>query len=165
MTERASQAFTLVELILVMAILTTIMAVSLPSIARSFRQHNLEQEAARILALTEYGRDEAISEGVPMTVWIDPEKGLFGVDAAAGYVPGDIHRKQYSLGTDLHFDPVKAALTADGHVEAALFAPDGGLDPSGVDLIRIVDRSDSAMTVARTADGWSYEIVKEPNAK
>ena len=159
MTER--RAFTLVELILVMALLTTIMAVSLPSIARSFRQHNLEQEAARLLAVTEYGRDEAISEGVPMSVWVDPEKGLFGVDAAEGYLPGDVHRKQYALGRDIHFDVAKTAVTADGHVEAALFAPDGGLDPSGVDLIRLVDRSDSAMTVARTADGWSYEIVKE----
>jgi len=162
MTER--RAFTLVELILVMALLTTIMAIALPSIARSFRQHNLEQEAARLLAVTEYGRDEAISEGVPMSVWVDPDNGLFGVDAAEGYVPGDVHRKQYALGMDIHFDLAKTGKiekTADGHVEAALFAPDGGLDPSGVDSIRIVDRSDSAMAVARTADGWSYEIVKE----
>ncbi len=158
MTE--TRAFTLVELILVMALLTTIMALSVPSLARSFRQHNLEQEAARILALTEYGREEAISEGVPMSLWIDAEKGLFGIDALPGYVPGDVHRKEYPLGGDIRFDIAKAAVDQENHVEAAQYAPDGELDPLGVDAIRIVDRSGAAMVVARTPDGLSYEIVK-----
>jgi Tfp pilus assembly protein FimT len=162
MIPRGTPAFTLVELILVMALLTTIMALSIPSLARSFRQRNLEQEAARILALTEYGREEAISEGVPMTLWIDTEKGLYGVEALPGYVTGDVRRKQYALEGDLRFDLAKAVVDQENHVQAAQFAADGELDPSdGVDAIRIVDHSGAAMVVSRALDGLSYEIVKE----
>ena len=54
-----------------MALLCVILGVAAPSLSRSMRQRNLTQEAARLLAATEYARDEAISRGVPMAVWID----------------------------------------------------------------------------------------------
>ncbi len=157
-----TRGFTLVELILVMVILTVVMAIAVPSIARSFRQRNLEQEAARLLAVTEYGRDEAVSEGAPMSVWIEPERGVFGVDAEPGFVPGDVRRKHYALGGDIHFDLEKTPDARDGRVEAARFAPDGNMDADGgVDSIRIANRWNSTMTVARTQDGLGYEIAKE----
>src|SRR5438067_13878805 len=82
---RTLRAFTLVELILVMAVLATIMALSTPSLSRSLRNRNIEQEAKRFIALTEYARGEAVSQGVPMTIWIDVEAGAFGVEPKAGF--------------------------------------------------------------------------------
>jgi len=155
-------AFTLIELVLVMAVLATVLAIVVPSLSLSFKQRHLAEEADRLLSLIEYGRDEAVSQGVPMVVWIDSDKGSFGLDAATGYTASGVSKKQYSLNDDLHFDAVKTTQsTRDGHAIAIQFAPDGSPDTSNVDSIQIADRSNATMVLARTADGWGYEIVKE----
>lgn len=157
----AEPAFTLVELIIVMAVLTTLMAIVAPSLSRSFRQRNLDQEATRLLALTEYGRGEAVSQGVPAVVWIDPDKGLFGVETAEGYTANTIREKQFALSTDLHFEAEKSNVLPDGRVMAVKFEPDGSPDTSAIGSMRIVDRNNASVLLELAADGWSYEIVKE----
>ena len=106
-TTAVSAAFTLVELILVMVVMVTILAFVAPTLGRSFKQRGLDEQAVRMLALTEYGRDEAISEGVPTQVWIDPISGNFGVEAVPGYPDREIRTKQYSLPADVHFELAK----------------------------------------------------------
>ena len=154
-----SAGFTLVELILVMALLAVIAAFSAPSLARSLRQRNLDGEAARLLALSEYGRDEAVSQGVPMTVWVDP-KGRMGVEPKTGYEGDESRSRQFDLNADIHFELDRAA-TQNGVVDVMEFGPDGAPSPTSIDAVRLVDRFQSQITVARTSDGWSYEIVKE----
>ena len=51
---RSAEGFTLVELIIVMTLLAIVAALSVPSLSRSMRQRNLDEEATRLLALTEY---------------------------------------------------------------------------------------------------------------
>ncbi len=68
-------AFTLIELVVVMAVLATVLAIVVPSLSRSCKQRHRRQEADRLLAVIEYARDEAVSQGVPMVVWIDAEQG------------------------------------------------------------------------------------------
>jgi type II secretion system protein H len=159
---RQAPAFTLIELIIVMAVLATVLAIVVPSLVRSFQERHLGEEADRLLALIEYGRDEATSQGVPMVIWIDSEKGDFGLDAATGYTASQASIKQYSLEDGVRFDSVKSsANTKDGHAIFVQFSPDGSPDPSDVDSVRIVDRSNSSLALARTTDGWDYEIIKE----
>lgn len=158
-------AFTLVELILVMALLVVMLAVAAPSLGRSFRQRNLDQQATRMLALTEYARDEAASQGVPMIVWIDPDSRRFGVDAHAGYTANAQRIKEYLLPADVTFDPIEGAQASktEGHgFDVAEFTPDGTLDPASAATIRLSGHNhvDTA-TVAQTTDGYGYEIVKE----
>jgi type II secretion system protein H len=152
--------FTLVELILVMALLTVIAAFSAPSLARSLRQRNLDGEAARLLALTEYGREEAISQGVPMTVWIDPKAQRMGVAPRTGFNGDESRTREFELNADIHFEIDRVA-TQNGVVEVMEFAPDGAPASSSIEAVRLVDRFESLITVARTSDGWGYEIVKE----
>lgn len=159
---KRSAGFTLIELVLVMIVLTTVLAFVAPMLTRSFQQRHLDQEATRLVSLTEYGRDEAISQGVPMVVWINPETGDMGLDAATGYTATDVSRKQYSLNADLHFDMQNAALPmTDGLAQLVQFAPDGSPDTSSGEAVRIVDRFDSSVIVRRTEDGWGYEVAKE----
>ena len=161
---RACPAFTLVELILVMALLVVMLAVAAPSLSRSFLQRNLDQQSARLLSLTEYARDEAASQGVPMMVWIDPDTRRFGVDAHAGYTANAARVKEYLLPEDLAFEPIDGAQASktEGHgLDVAEFAPDGTLDPGSAAAIRISgrNRADTA-SISQTADGYGYEIVK-----
>jgi type II secretion system protein H len=160
--ERSDPApgFTLVELILVMALLAVIAAFSAPSLARSLRQRNLAGEASRLLALTEYGRDEAVSQGVPMSVWVDPKAQRMGVEPKTGYEGDDARTREFELHADIHFEVDRTA-TQGGVVEVIEFSPDGSPSSSSIDAVRLVDRFQSLITVARTSDGYSYEIVKE----
>ena len=178
-------AFTLIELVLVMALLVTLAAIAVPRLSRSMRGHNLDQEADCLLALTEYARDEAASQGVPMVVWIDADGGRCGVDAKPGFGPaggGDNARAhEYMLGDDVHLDPVgpgmvPAAPTTSpapnanapatstlthGGIIVAEFAPDGTLVPGSVASVRLADRANDALTLTQTADAYGYEITRD----
>jgi type IV fimbrial biogenesis protein FimT len=158
-TPRAA-GFTLVELILVMALLAIVTALAVPSLSRSLRQRYLDQEAARFLALTEYARSEAVSQGVPMTVWIESATRRFGVEPKEGFEGAEARNREFTLNPDVQFE-ITGGVVKRGVVEAVEFAPDGAPALSSLDSVRLVDRFDSALTVARTSDGWSYEIVKE----
>jgi len=140
--------------------LATLLALAAPSLSRSFKGHNLEQEATQLLAATEYARDEAVSQGVPMSVWISPETGDFGVQAMDGYEGDALREKTWTLNRDIHFDPVKATTDKSGHTVAAQFEPDGTLDPESLDAIRVIANSEESISLTQTEDGWGYEIVK-----
>ena len=146
-----------------MALLATLMALAVPSLARSLRQRNLDGEAARLLALTEYGRDEAASLGIPIVVWIDRDSRSFGVDAKTGYAADGFRRREYVLNADVNFDAISNAVSGQNGrgVNAAEFEPDGTMDSSSVNSVRLVDRFKSSVSLAQTADHYGYEIVKE----
>ncbi len=178
--------FTLLELIIVMAVMVTLLAVIAPTLRNSFRQRGLDDEAVRLLAVTEYARDEAVSQGIPTQVWIDPVKGNYGAEAMPGYdgnktsaasepagsqakgaaITG-VQAKEYSLPTDEHFDAAKSThVTAEGYTQVIQFEPDGSPTPAtGIDYVRIVDKDNRTASLALTTDGWGYEITKDANAQ
>ncbi|MES2570243.1 MAG: prepilin-type N-terminal cleavage/methylation domain-containing protein, partial [Verrucomicrobiota bacterium] len=153
-------AFTLVELIIVMALLATVMALSAPSLSRSLRQRNLDHEAVRFVALTEYARNEAVSQGVPMFVWINPETSGFGTGPKTGYRGVEGREREYTINPDLHFE-MDQAQVVQGLAHIIEFAPDGSPGTLSTENVRIIDRFNSNITVALTSDRWCYEILKE----
>jgi len=159
MTRRAG-AFTLVELILVMALLCVILGIAAPSLSRSFHQRNLNQEATRLLAVTEYARDEAISRGVPMIVWVDPDAGCFGARPKIGFEDSGARVKEFKLTDGLRFDTEKNSASSTGTNDAVEYEPDGTLDASSQAAFDLVDKSNSSIEVARTSDATGYEIVQ-----
>jgi type II secretion system protein H len=58
------KGFTLLELIVVMVILATVLALAGPSLRGFFGSRQLPDTAAQILALTQFARSQAISEGI-----------------------------------------------------------------------------------------------------
>src|SRR5438067_3213545 len=84
-----SGAFTLIELILVMTVLTIAVSLSAPALANFFRGRSLDSEARRLLALTRQGQSRAVSEGIPMELWLDPANSAYGLEAQPGYEPND----------------------------------------------------------------------------
>ena len=157
---RIPPGFTLVELVVVMALLAIVAALSAPAMSRSIRARNLNGEAARFIAATEYGRDEAVSQGVPMTVWIDPATQRFGVDPRAGFEGIELRSREFAVNADIHFE-MDGAVAGGGIVQVAEFAPDGVPGTASLETVRLVDRFDSEVIVVRTKDGWGYEIQKE----
>src|SRR3954468_25050447 len=91
------RAFTLIELILVMALLVIVIAVTLPKMQSFFRGRTLDSEGRRLLTLTRYGQSRAVAEGVPMTLWIDPIQGSYGLEAQKGFLDKDDRAVQYDV--------------------------------------------------------------------
>ena len=159
-TRAHRSGFTLVELILVMALLAIVMALSAPALSRSMRERHLADEAARFLALTEYARNEAISQAIPLIVWIDPAAGRFGVEVKSGFTGDEQRVREFALDADIHFELLennaKRAI-----VELVEFAPDGVPEGTSIEAFRLLDRFGSAITIARTDDKLGYEILAE----
>ena len=82
-------AFTLIELILVMAILTLAVSITAPALSNFFRGRTLDSEARRLLALSREGQSRAVSEGVPMELWFDTKQGIYGLEAEPSFEPQD----------------------------------------------------------------------------
>src|SRR5262245_45532100 len=98
---RQLAAFTLVELILVMAILMIVLGVACPSLLDFFCGRNLDSEARRFLSLTRYGQSRAVSEGVPMLLWVSPRDGMYGLQTQPGYTDTDPKAVEFNLDKDL----------------------------------------------------------------
>jgi len=147
---RNKAAFTLIELILVMALLATLLAVAAPTL-HSLKGPALEQEASRLLAAAEYARTEAISQGIPMVLWIEPEAGRFGVRPKDGYTGNPAREAAWTLPEEIRFD-----LFANVN---AVFEPRGTPDPETLQPIVLVHRSEDRITFEKSGDGWGYEIA------
>jgi prepilin-type N-terminal cleavage/methylation domain-containing protein len=75
------RAFTLLELILVMIILSTVLAMAAPSLRGFFGSRKTHDEAAQILALTQFARSQAISEGVIYRLNFDTQQRTYWLTA------------------------------------------------------------------------------------
>ena len=76
-----NRAFTLIELILVLALLVIITSLAAPAMANFIRGRALDSEARRLVALMHAGQSRAVSEGMPMVLWVDEKQGAYGLEA------------------------------------------------------------------------------------
>lgn len=103
------RAFTLVELLLVLSMLTAVLALVAPSLSRFFRGRGLDAEAQRLVALTRYGQARAASEGVPMVLWLDAEGRSYGIEADPSYFGEDTNAVEFTLyeGLAIEVEPYR----------------------------------------------------------
>ena len=59
---RQGRGFTLIELILVMAIMLVVLAVASPALSNFFRGRTLDSEARKMLSMTRYGQERAVTQ-------------------------------------------------------------------------------------------------------
>jgi len=81
--------FTLIELILVLALLVIITSIAAPAMSRFVRGRALDSEARRLIALMHAAQSRAVSEGAPMMLWVDEKAGGYGVEAETSGQNGD----------------------------------------------------------------------------
>ena len=75
-----ASAFTLVELLLVLALLVVITSLVAPAMSNFIRARAVDSEARRLFALMHAGQSRAVSEGLPMMLWVDEKQGAYGLD-------------------------------------------------------------------------------------
>ena len=73
--------FTLLELILVMVILSTVLAMAAPSLRGFFGSRKTNDTASQILSLTQFARSQAISEGIIYRLNFDTRERTYWLTA------------------------------------------------------------------------------------
>ena len=151
---RPVAAFTLIELILVMALLVIITSLTLPKMARFIRGRSLDSEASRLLALTHEAQSRAVSEGMPMMVWINAQAGEYGLTAETTGKTGDAQAEELTLDDALKIAALRtgtgAAITFK-NLPAIKFLPDGTIDEGSPQKVQLQD-----------SDGFSRWLVELP---
>ena len=177
---RRRAAFTLIELILVMAIIVIVVAMIMPKLSGFFAARSVDNEAKRVLALMHYGQQRAISEGVPMMLWIDPARGEYGLEREPGYAGQDPHAIEEKLDAGLKINTVKTiarqsiansqtgrvlagqAVQGKNKLPAIYFSPDGAInDALSVSGISIQNGNDPPVWIAPSNSQLSYAIQSQ----
>jgi type II secretion system protein H len=165
-------AFTLIELVLVMVLLTVVFSLMVPSLKGFFQARNLDSEAQRFLALTRFGQSRAISEGVPMILWMDPQAGAYGLEVQAGYGANNSKPKEFHLDSSLQLQPqvpVVGVMTQSNLWTQARktttrpeirFLPDGTISESSPDRVVITQSKQGMLAITETTNHLRYEITR-----
>ena len=121
------RAFSLLELVVVLALLTSAMALLAPRLSGFFRGRHLDDEARRLWALTRYAQELAITRALPVAVWVDSEERTYGLEAEPGY-GYTVSALRYDLGPDVEVSAETSAETTPGeHQVRLVWWPDGTL--------------------------------------
>jgi len=163
-------AFTLIELILVMALLGIVIGVSAPALANFFRGRTLASEARRLVSLTRYGQSRAVTEGVPTILWIDLRRGTYGLQQEPGYAEADAKAVEFALSKDLRISvadmplissqlrQAQPATVADPNVPRLRFQPDGFISETSPQSVVLRENSGEAIWITQSRNRLNYEI-------
>jgi type II secretion system protein H len=181
-TDQARRGFTLIELILVMALLTVVISLTAPKLSRFFHGRTLDSEARRLLALTRSGQSRAVSEGMPMDLWVDAQEGTFGLQAEASYDTSDPKAVDFTLDGGLQLEVVNKTVAAPvntvtmnraqrastasvprvnlvhANLPTIRFLPDGSIGEASPQLLHLSSSDGGSLWLAQARDGVSYEI-------
>src|SRR6478736_3237039 len=169
------RAFTLVELIAVMALLLVVIGIAAPSLAGFFRGRAVEAEARRMLSLSRLGQSRAAAERIPMILWVDLNQRTYGLEADSSFVDEDTKAVEYTVDGNVTMeigatDDGASAITANtlfgsgtsNSKHASLpnirFEPDGGISGSSPESFQLMDRDGGSWWVGLPANRLSYEV-------
>ena len=126
-----NRAFTLVELLLVLALLVVITSFVAPAMSNFIRARAVDSEARRLFALMHAGQSRAVSEGLPMMLWVDEKQGAYGLAAETPPSGGDPKAENLTLDENVQIAVLNAgatALTTFQNLPAIRFLADGTID-------------------------------------
>lgn len=174
-TRNLVSAFTMIELILVMAIVVVAISITAPKMAGFFRGRTLDSEARRLLALTHSGQSRAISEGIPTRIQFDIPNHIYRLQQDPGWSDRDPKAMEFSLDKDLDLEIVhnnnppslssRSRLPDNSQAKAnprnlpeIRFLTDGSVDENSPLALHLEDRSGKSLWLAQTTNHLSYEI-------
>lgn len=155
-----------------MTLLLIVAGVAFPTLKNFFHGRALDSEVRRFLSLTRYAQSRAVSEGIPMVLWLDARGGTYGLQTEAGYLELDARAVEYELDEDLSFDvsqPPVAALISPrnrsviqaANLPAIRFSPDGSIGETSPEYVRFQETRtgpEGAIWVAQVPHRHGFEI-------
>ena len=158
---KRKSGFTLIELVVVMTVLMTVLAITVPKLSRFFTGRTLDEEAKRFLALIRYARSEAISRSAPMELWVDPVIGHYGLSPSVGYSFADNKKPiEFVLDDTLRFDLGNVPLKQNDQTIIRCL-PDGLIDDQSIERLSLRNKRNEEIWIVRTTTGQEYRIQKD----
>ena len=165
--------FTLIEMILVMALLVIAVSFVTPHLQGFFRGRTLQSEGRQLISLMHNGQSRAVSGGVPTRLWFDTQNKKYGLEEEPGFTDKDPDAVDFTLNENMRIEipnddpsmsqPAVATTVEDNSAHAGLpkitFQPDGSIADTSPRTIRIVDDNGSVLSLTQTRDRNEYEIA------
>jgi type II secretion system protein H len=154
-------AFTLIELILVLALLVIITSIAAPAMAKFIRGRALDSEARRLSALMHAAQSRAVSEGAPMMLWVNEKTDSYGLEAETSGQSGDPKAEELAVDSTLQIAVLNlgtGAQTTIKNLPAIRFLPDGTVDENSPQTLKLTDSDGFARWLAETKLRTGYEI-------
>jgi type II secretion system protein H len=158
---RHSSAFTLIELVVVLALLVIITSLAAPALANFIRGRALDSEARRLIALMHAGQSRAVSEGMPMVLWVDEKQGTYGLEAETTSKTGDPKAETLSVDSTLQIAVLTVGLstpTMFKNVPAIRFLADGTVDENSPQTLQLTDSAGFSRWLLLNKMRTAYEI-------
>lgn len=162
----------MIELIFVLALLAIAAVFVVSSMGPFFRGRALNFEARRMLSLTHYAQSRAVSEGVPLILWINTTESTYGLAVQSSFEnpDGDTRAVKYTVESSLKLEtPVGVATPVSEQEDEKLgitdqslafirFTPDGFFDDSSVTKITIRLGTEAGLELVPMVNRLGYEI-------
>ncbi len=149
---------TLLELILVMMILSTVLAMAAPSLRGFFISRRGDDAAAQILAMTQYARSQAVSEGIIYRLNFDVQERTYWLTAQKAGTYETLKTefgRTFTISKDLVLELEDFAQEdRDTFLE---FSPYGTVTPA---TIRLIDRKGRTLEIACPTATESFSITE-----
>lgn len=162
-TGQNNGAFTLIELILVLALLVIAVSLASPALSGFMRGRALDSEARRLVALAHAGQSRAVSEGMPVMLWIDEKQNAYGLEAETTGKNGDPKAENLTLDEKLRIAVLNigaTAVTTFKNLPAIRFLADGTVDENSPQTLRLTESGGSTLSVVESRSRMGYEIQK-----
>jgi len=155
-------AFTLIELILVLALLVIITSIAVPTMSRFIRGRALDSEAQRMMALMHAAQSRAVSEGATMMLWLDEKGGAYGVEAETSGQNGDPKAEELTVDATLKLTVHAVSGTTQttfNNFPAIKYLPDGTVDEGSPQQLQLVDADGFSRWLLQNKMRTGYEIT------
>jgi prepilin-type N-terminal cleavage/methylation domain-containing protein len=155
------RAFTLIELIFVLALLVIFTSIAVPNMSRFIRGRALDSESVRMIALMHAAQSRAVSEGMPIMLWINAPQGEYGISEETSGQNGDPRSERLSLDGTLKMVLVTAGFgkqTTFKNLPAIRFLPDGTIDEGSPQIVQLTDADGFARRLIELPTRTGYEI-------
>jgi len=164
-----SRGFTLIELILVLAVIVIGVSFISPHLAGFFRGRTMQSEARQMISMAHAAQSRAVSGGVPVILWFDKDKNTYGFEEESGYTDKDPKADEYMLNENLKIEiPEDDNATTQPTVESddphmnlphITFLPDGTVADGSPRTIKLVDNNGPTLSVTQSKDRNQYEVA------
>lgn len=154
-------AFTLIELILVLALLVVITSIAAPAMSKFIRGRALDSEARRLAALMHAAQSRAVSEGAPMMFWVDEKAGRYGLEAETSGQNGDQKAEELTVDSTLAIAVLNVGTgvqTTFKNLPAIKFLADGTVDENSPQTVKLTDSDGFGRWLTETPLRTGYEI-------
>jgi len=146
--------FTLIELVLVMVIICTVLAMASPSMRGFFASRRTADASAQIVALTRYARDHAVADGSVYRMNLDAGQGTYWLTAQKG---GIFERIASEFGREFNLpDGTTAEWLEPSGAEWIAFYPDGRGEAAH---IRLTGRQGETADIVCAAPAERFHVV------